>query len=86
MCEECRQNPCHPRCPNAPEPQPVYICDKCDEGIYDGETVYELDGRHYCEYCVDEAKFTAEAPEPYEPDEDAAYERWRDMHLEEELW
>ena len=26
MCAECGMNPCHPRCPNAPEPVPVHEC------------------------------------------------------------
>lgn len=46
MCEECRHYPCISSCPNAPEPEPVYICDECDEGIYPGETVYEIDGKY----------------------------------------
>ena len=25
MCDICRQTPCHPRCPNAPEPKPEYL-------------------------------------------------------------
>ncbi len=68
MCSECRQSPCHPSCPNAPEPEPVFICDNCDEGIYDGEQVYEIGGHKYCEDCINDSKYTATAPEPYEPD------------------
>ena len=37
MCEICGQNPCHPRCPNAPEPKEVHICSECLEGIYPGD-------------------------------------------------
>lgn len=41
MCFECRQTPCHPRCPNAPLSRPRYTCDLCKEGIYDGEEYFE---------------------------------------------
>ena len=68
MCEECRHYPCLSACPNAPEPEPVYICDNCEEGIYPGETVYEIGGHKYCETCIDNAGFIAEEPEEYEPD------------------
>lgn len=84
MCEECRHYPCISSCPNAPEPEPVYICDNCDEGIYAGETVYEIDGKYYCETCIDNAGYIAEEPEEYEPDEDRAYDLWRDRQLMEE--
>lgn len=84
MCEECRHYPCISSCPNAPEPEPVYICDNCDEGIYPGETVYEIGGHKYCEDCIDNARFIAEEPEEYEPDEDRAYDLWRDRQLMEE--
>lgn len=41
MCSECRQTPCHPRCPNAPLSRPRCTCDLCKEGIYDGEEYFE---------------------------------------------
>lgn len=60
MCEECRQYPCHPRCPNAPEP-PIYAkCEICGEPIYDGDEYFELDGHNYCEACVNGSYRTAE--------------------------
>ena len=68
MCEECRHYPCISSCPNAPEPEPVYICDECEEGIFAGELVYEIGGHKYCETCIDNASYTAEYPEEYEPD------------------
>jgi hypothetical protein len=46
----------------------VYICDECEEGIYPGETVYEIGGHKYCESCIDNAGYIAEEPEEYEPD------------------
>ena len=51
MCMECRQYPCHPRCPNAPEPAAVYECAYCNEPIRAGDDYVELDGNHYHEDC-----------------------------------
>ena len=45
MCEICGQNPCHPRCPNAPEPKEVHICSECLEGIYPGDRFYLVKSR-----------------------------------------
>ena len=36
MCDVCHMTPCHPRCPNAPEPPKVYTCKYCGEAIVDG--------------------------------------------------
>lgn len=52
MCEICGQNPCHPRCPNAPEPKEVHICSECLEGIYPGDRFYESCGNYVCEECL----------------------------------
>lgn len=42
MCSICRQNPCHPRCPNYdPAVDTVYTCEECGEGILDGEEYIE---------------------------------------------
>ena len=46
MCEICGQDPCHPRCPNAPEPKEVHICSECLEGIYPGDRFYESCGSY----------------------------------------
>ena len=54
MCEVCRQTPCHPRCPNAPEPEPVYTCSECGYGIFEGDRYVEVGGRYYCEECLDD--------------------------------
>lgn len=60
MCSECRQSPCHPRCPNAEEP-PIYSkCEICGEPIYDGDEFYQIDDHDYCESCVFESYKTAE--------------------------
>lgn len=41
MCAECGMNPCHPRCPNAPEPVPVHECVKCGYGILAGDKFWD---------------------------------------------
>ena len=60
MCDICRQAPCHPRCPNAPDPIPVFICSGCDHDIYEGEDMYRLFGEQYCERCIEESAREAE--------------------------
>lgn len=52
MCDICRQSPCHPRCPNAPEPDPVYTCKYCGEGIYVEDEYAEIDGEYYHADCL----------------------------------
>ena len=54
MCSECLMMPCHPRCPNAPDPIPVKICSMCGRGIMDGDEYLDLDGRPICEGCLSE--------------------------------
>lgn len=44
MCDVCHMTPCHPRCPNAPEPPKVYTCKYCGEAIVDGDEYLEVDG------------------------------------------
>jgi hypothetical protein len=52
MCEICRQTPCHPRCPNAPEPIAVETCCKCDGGIYEGDKYLDTVDGCICEDCL----------------------------------
>ena len=54
MCRVCMSVPCHPRCPNAPEPVEVFNCCKCGEGIQDGEKYYDSLGGYVCEDCIDD--------------------------------
>ena len=65
MCQECLRTPCHPRCPNAPEPEeiPVYVCSGCSKEIMDGEDYWEIMGEQWCEDCIDKARQTARAEE-----------------------
>lgn len=82
MCSECHQYPCHPQCPNAPEPPKVYTCKHCNEDIVVGDECYEYDGDYYHEDCFNDCaveilleagarKFEAEEEEPdYDPYDD----------------
>ena len=54
MCSICMQTLCHPRCPNAPEPVPVYVCRGCGCGIYPGDEYLELGGVEYCKECLED--------------------------------
>ena len=76
MCRECGCYPCKSNCPNAPEPEPVYICDEGGYGIYDGEPYYSLGGKHYCEGCIDTCRYTAYMPDPFEPDPMDIWKSW----------
>ena len=49
MCAECGMNPCHPRCPNAPEPVPVHECVKCGYGIMVGDKFWDSPEGKICE-------------------------------------
>ena len=50
MCNDCRQYPCHPRCPNYEEVS-INTCYECGQGLYEGDTGYYIDGEYYCEDC-----------------------------------
>ena len=60
MCDICRQTPCHPRCPEAPEPDAIYICECCGDGIYAGDGYYDFLDGIWCEECVREQYRIAE--------------------------
>jgi hypothetical protein len=85
MCEECRHYPCISSCPCAPEPEPVYTCAHCDDAIYAGEYVYEIDGKYYCETCIDNAGYIAEAPEEPEIDAMDVYKAYIEREMCDEL-
>lgn len=65
MCKECRQYPCHPRCPNAPEPPVARKCDNCGRELLVGESMWEFDIGCVCEECIDSCRTYAEAEEEY---------------------
>lgn len=57
MCDVCHQYPCHPSCPNAPEPPAVEDCMGCNEAIRVGDEYYEIDGYAYCDDCISSTWF-----------------------------
>lgn len=59
MCMECRRSPCHPRCPNAVH-IPVCECEQCGSEIYEGETMYVINGENICENCITDSRTYAE--------------------------
>ena len=81
MCEICGCYPCRSACPNAPEPQPVYECEDCGEGIYDGDNYYSISGLILCEDCIGGYLCTCEAPEPPEVDAMDVYKRWVEREM-----
>lgn len=57
MCSECRQVPCHSRCPNYKPRKSKYTCSKCGEGIQIGEEYIVNDNDDYSHWeCVNYAK------------------------------
>lgn len=54
MCSVCWQIPCHPRCPNAPEPEPVKECSVCGDGIFAGDKFYDGPDGAICESCIED--------------------------------
>ena len=66
ICDVCMKSPCDPRCPNAPDPKPVFICSGCGDDILDGDKVWHILGEQFCKDCIDDSEGTAEAiDEPY---------------------
>ena len=57
MCDLCRMNPCHPLCPNAPDPPAVTTCYRCGEPIVPGDEYAHIDGIDYCENCFDDMPY-----------------------------
>ncbi len=53
MCMYCRSIPHLQGCPEAPEPEPLYVCSICDKGIFEGEKYYDSPNGCVCESCID---------------------------------
>ena len=34
------------------EPEPVEVCSRCGNGLYEGDYLYPIDGEKLCENCV----------------------------------
>lgn len=60
MCQECLQQPCHPRCPNAPEPKVFTTCEICGSKIYEGDEFYQVSDIDVCEKCIYKCRKYAE--------------------------
>lgn len=52
MCEICMQSPCPAGCPNADEPQKVYTCEECKDGILEGEEYVLLEDGFFHFECL----------------------------------
>lgn len=52
MCNECRQMPCHPLCPNAPEPKVRGRCRQCEKEMRE-DYVYYIDNEDN-KFCSDD--------------------------------
>lgn len=52
MCEICRRTPHDLRCPNAPDPEPIYLCAGCGEMIMEGERFFRSEYGEFCENCI----------------------------------
>jgi len=52
---ECLQNPCHPRCPNAPNPEILGECTQCGDELTYGYPIYtDSEGNKFCGHnCAD---------------------------------
>lgn len=90
-CEYCWSPFGHtPGCPNAPDPEPVYTCIECGEGIFPRDKYFDSEDGPICEECMsqktldqllelfDESMSEAEPPEDEGPDPDEAYENYRE--------
>ena len=60
MCEYCRQYKCPASCPNAPEPSVFAECAECGFEIFDGDDYYDINGKYYCEECIENCRKIAE--------------------------
>lgn len=52
-----------PDVPDDEEEQPIYFCDECNGDIYEGDSIFKIDGDKICEDCLDSyfgyCKYTA---------------------------
>ena len=59
MCKICRNIPCLPGCPNAPDPVTVFVCSGCGEDIFEGDDYWDIMGEQFCKDCIDGARSEA---------------------------
>lgn len=92
MCQECRMNPCHPRCPNAPEPPAITKCKKCNASIFADDEYALFDDDCYCESCLEEmsisklvelfgGEWKKASIDDIDDGSDDAYENFRDSKM-----
>ena len=92
MCQECRMSPCHPRCPNAPEPLAVAQCAKCNSSIVVDDEYAQFDDTCYCEACLDDmstselvklfgGEWKKASSDDFDDGSDDAYENYRDAKM-----
>lgn len=48
------------------EPEAIGYCAKCREDIFEGEEIWEINGKWYCEYCIDGFRKEAEKEEYFD--------------------
>lgn len=53
MCSVCLQSPCSSRCPNADEEKPIYVCDECGYGIFEGDKFFDSPDGYICKDCLE---------------------------------
>lgn len=58
MCAVCKMTPCHPSCPNAPEPRAFMRCIECGEGIYADDKYFDAGIGGICEECMENKKIS----------------------------
>lgn len=75
MCDECLQSPCHPRCPNADQPE-YFRCAMCGMEIIDDVFYTDNEFNYFCsescalEFHGIEAKFYDEDGDTYDAIDD----------------
>lgn len=58
MCDICLRSPCHPRCPNAPEPPVECECSNCGAELHVGDEAYNINGKEWCKECIKDCLHT----------------------------
>ena len=54
MCSVCLSIPCNPRCPNAADSVPVFVCKICGGGIFEGDKYFDEGSSMICGECMND--------------------------------